>query len=97
MGHFVLLVNFTDQGARNIKDTLNRAEAFKAMAAKSGVKVNSLLWTLGQHDVVVCAEASDDLTATALSMSATALGNVRTQTLKAFDATDMEKILAKMV
>jgi uncharacterized protein with GYD domain len=67
------------------------------MAAESGVKVNSLLWTLGQHDVVAAVEANDDIAATALSLSVASLGNVRTQTLKAFDAADMAKILGKMV
>ncbi|TIT82853.1 MAG: GYD domain-containing protein, partial [Mesorhizobium sp.] len=85
MSHYVILVNFTEQGAKSIKDTVKRAEAFKAMAADSGVKVNSLLWTLGQHDVVATVEANDDIAATALSLSVASLGNVRTQTLKAFD------------
>jgi uncharacterized protein with GYD domain len=97
MSHYVILVNFTEQGAKSVKDTVKRAEAFKAMAAKSGIKVNSLLWTLGQHDVVTTVEADDDIAATALSLSIAALGNVRTQTLKAFDATDMAKIIGKMV
>ena len=97
MSHYVILVNFTEQGAKSVKDTVKRAEAFKAMAAKSGIKVNSLLWTLGQHDVVTTVEAGDDIAATALSLSVAALGNVRTQTLKAFDATDMAKIIGKMV
>ena len=97
MSHYVILVNFTEQGAKSIKDTVKRAEAFKAMAAKSGIKVNSLLWTLGQHDVVAAVEANDDIAATALSLSVASLGNVRTQTLKAFDAADMAKILGKMV
>ncbi|BCG95631.1 GYD domain-containing protein [Mesorhizobium sp. 131-2-1] len=97
MSHYVILVNFTEQGAKSIKDTVKRAEKFKAMAAESGVKVNSLLWTLGQHDVVAAVEANDDIAATALSLSVASLGNVRTQTLKAFDAADMAKILGKMV
>ena len=96
MAHYVLLVNFTDQGARAVKDTVKRAEAFKQLAEKSGVKVHALFWTLGQHDVVTIAEAEDDLAATALSLSVAALGNVRTQTLRAFDAADMKKILTKM-
>ncbi|MDX8433619.1 MULTISPECIES: GYD domain-containing protein [Mesorhizobium] len=96
MSHYVILVNFTEQGAKSIKDTVKRAEAFKSMAADSGVKVNSLLWTLGQHDVVAAVEANDDIAATALSLSVASLGNVRTQTLKAFDAADMAKIIGKM-
>src|SRR6266542_3209468 len=91
MAYYVLLTNFTDQGAKTVKDTVKRAEAFKEMAAKSGVKVHSLYWTLGQHDVVAIAEADDDIAATALSLSIASLGNVRTQTLRAFDANDMAK------
>ena len=96
MAHYVLLTNFTDQGVRTVKDTVKRADAFKKMAEKSGVKVHALFWTLGQHDVVAIAEADDDIAATALSLSIASLGNVRTQTLRAFDAADMAKILAKM-
>lgn len=97
MAYYVLLVNFTDQGLKSVRDTTKRADAFKATAEKSGAKVHTLLWTLGKHDVISIVEAPDDLTATALSLSISALGNVKTQTLKAFDAADMGKILAKMV
>lgn len=96
MAYYVLLTNFTEQGIKTVKDTQKRAEAFKAMAKAKGVTIHTLLWTLGQHDVVVVAEADDDLTATAMSLSASALGNVRTQTLRAFDTDDMTKIMAKM-
>jgi uncharacterized protein with GYD domain len=96
MALYVTLSNFTDQGVRSIKDTLKRAEAFKAMAEKSGVKVHSILWTLGQYDLVTIVEADDDIAATAMGLSIAALGNIRGQTLKAFDAADMAKIIAKM-
>ncbi len=96
MAYYVLLTNFTDQGVKTVKDTMKRADAFKEMAARSGVKVHSLFWTLGQYDVVAIAEADDDISATALGLSIASLGNVRTQTLKAFDAADMAKIIAKM-
>jgi len=96
MAHYVLLSNFTDQGIRTVKDTQKRAEAFKAMASKSGVKIHTLLWTLGKHDVVAIAEAEDDIAATALSLSIASMGNIRTETLRAFDTADMAKIMAKM-
>jgi uncharacterized protein with GYD domain len=96
MAHYVLLSNFTDQGIRTIKDTQKRAEAFKEMASKSGVKIHTLLWTLGKHDVVAVAEAEDDIAATALGLSIASMGNIRTETLRAFDTADMAKILAKM-
>jgi uncharacterized protein with GYD domain len=96
MAYYVVLVNFTEQGARSVRDTLKRAELYKAMAEKSGVKVHTLLWTLGQHDVVTVVEAEDDLAATALNLSVAELGNVKTQTLRAFDANDMRQILGRM-
>ena len=96
MAHYVLLTNFTDQGVKSVKDTVKRADAFRQMAEKSGVKVHSLFWTLGQHDVVAIAEAQDDAAATALSLSIAALGNVRTQTLRAFSADEMGQILGRM-
>jgi len=52
MATFVVLAGFTDQGIRNVKETISRAEAFKEMARKSGITVKELYWTLGQYDVI---------------------------------------------
>ena len=96
MATYILLVNFTEQGVRNAKDTARRADAFKEMAKKSGAKVKDLYWTLGQYDAVTILEAPDDMTATALALSLGKLGNVRTQTLPAFSAAEMKTIIGKM-
>ena len=82
MATFVVLAGFTDQGIRNVKETISRAEAFKQMAKTSGITVKDLYWTLGQYDVVAVCEAPDDETATAFSLSVTARGNIRSQTLR---------------
>ncbi len=97
MATYVLLVSFTDQGIRNVKDTTKRAEAFREMANKVGATVKDLYWTLGQYDVVTILEAPDAASVTALGLSVGALGNVRTQTLPAFSAAEMGSILKKMV
>ena len=97
MPTFVLLANFTDQGVRNIKDTISRAEAFKEMAKRSGITMKELVWTLGRHDVVAVFEAADDESAAALALSASSLGNTTCETLRAFSFDDMKKILGKMV
>ena len=94
---YVVLMNFTDQGIRNAKDTMKRADAFKDMAKKFGVTVKEFFWTQGLHDIVVITEAPDEASATALNMSLCALGNVRTQTLRAFSANEMKPIVAKML
>jgi uncharacterized protein with GYD domain len=97
MALYIVLANFTEQGIRNIKDSAKRAEAFKEMAKKSGVTVKDTFWTLGQYDIVAILEAPDDISITALGLSAGALGNVRTQTLRAFTQADIKSILGKMV
>jgi uncharacterized protein with GYD domain len=97
MPTFIVLARFTDQGIRNVKETIGRAEAFKEMAKKSGVAVKDLYWTLGRHDVVAVCEAPDDESATALSLSVCSRGNVRSKTLRAFSFEEMKRILGKMV
>ncbi len=96
MPTYVTLASFTEQGVRDAKDTLKRADAFKEMAKKHGVTVKDIYWTQGRYDVVTITEASDDISATALSLSIGALGNIRTETLRAFSASDMETIIGKM-
>jgi uncharacterized protein with GYD domain len=96
MATYIVLLNFTDQGIRNAKDTTKRAEAFREMAKKLDVTVREIYWTLGQYDIVASLEAPDAATVTALNFSVGALGNVRTQTLPAFSAAEMGDILGKM-
>ena len=94
---YVVLVNFTDQGIRTAKDTVKRAEALKEMAKKFGVTIKEFFWTQGQYDIVTITEAPDEVSGTALNMSLCALGNVRTQTLRAFSADEMKQVIAKML
>ena|SRR5215469_4350208 len=96
MATYIVLAHFTEQGIRNVKNTLERAEVFKEVAGKFGFKVKDLSWTLGQYDIVVTLEGPDDLSATALSLATCAMGNVRTQTLRAFGAGEMKQILDKL-
>jgi uncharacterized protein with GYD domain len=97
MATFIVLAGFTDQGIRNVKETVSRADAFKEMAKKTGVTIKDLYWTLGRHDIVAICEAPDDETATALSLSLASRGNLRTETLRAFSFDETTKILGKMV
>lgn len=96
MAHFIVLASFTDQGIRNVKDTVKRAEAFKEAARKFGVSVKDIYWTLGRYDIVAIGEGPDGASATALSLALSGQGNVRTETLPAFGAEDMKKILEKL-
>ncbi len=96
MATYVALVNFTDQGIRNIKRTTQRAKALSAAAARLRVKVKATYWTLGAYDAVFIAEAPNDEAMTALALSVGSLGNIRTQTLRAYSAAEMGKILARL-
>ena len=90
-------LSFTDQGIRKVQDSPKRADVFKDMAKKCGATVKDVFWTLGEYDIVVVVEAPDDISMTALGLSTGALGNVRTQTMRAFTQADMKTILGKMV
>jgi len=93
---YVVLANFTDQGVRNVKDSIKRAEAFKELAKSSGATVKDLYWTLGQYDIVATVDAPDDMAITALGLTLAKAGNVRTQTLRAFSQAEMGSILSKV-
>ena len=96
MPTYIVLGQFTDQGIRNIKETTKRAQALKDMAKKFGATVNAVYWTLGQYDIATIVEAPDDTSVNALLLSIGALGNVKTQTLRAFSADEMGQILGTM-
>ncbi len=95
MATFISLLNFTDQGIRNVKDSPDRYEAFRAMAENLGVTVKDIYYTVGHYDVVAVMEGSDEAVTTAL-LKVGSLGNVRTETLRGFSLEDMKKIIGKM-
>jgi uncharacterized protein with GYD domain len=97
MATYVLLGTYTEQGLKGIKDTVKRTEAVRELAKKAGATMRESYWTLGAYDVVAVFEAPDDETMTAFSLSVARLGNVKTQTLRAFSSKDMGTILGKMV
>ena len=96
MPTYIVLGQFTDQGIRNIKETTKRAQALKDMAKKFGATVTAVYWTLGQYDIATIVDAPDDASVNALLLSVGTLGNVRTQTLRAFSADEMGQILGRM-
>jgi uncharacterized protein with GYD domain len=96
MPTFISLFGWTDQGIKNVKDTTKRADAFKAAVKKAGGNVREVYWTMGRYDGVIIFDAPDAETATAVLMSAGSLGNVRSETLRAFSEQEVQKILAKV-
>jgi uncharacterized protein with GYD domain len=96
MATFITTIQFTEQGVRGIQDTCSRAVAFKAAARKMGVKVSGIYWTLGTFDGVLVTEAPDEESVTAALLHLGSQGNVRTQTVRAFDTAEMQKILGML-
>ena len=96
MATYVTLIKWTEQGARNAKDSVQRAQAFRSDVERRGGKVVSEYWTQGQYDIVVTLEAPDDQTAMAALLAVAGLGNVRTETLRAFNESEMQSIIQKV-
>jgi uncharacterized protein with GYD domain len=92
---YVSLVNWTEQGVKNFRDTGRRADDYRGLVEKSGGQVRQLLWTLGEYDLVVVTDFPDDETATTVLLQTVAGGNVRTKTMKAFDADQMSAIIQR--
>lgn len=96
MATYVVLANFTDQGIRNVNDTVKRLDAFREMAKSKGITVKDAYYTLGKYDVLVTVDAPDEMSATALSLAVAKLGNIRNQTMRAFTPAEMTTILGKV-
>jgi len=91
----IVLAKFTDQGMKNIKDSPQRAKAFRDLAKKQGVTVRELYWTLGRYDLVTVIEGSEEAMA-AVMLSVAKLGNVRSESLRAMDQETMQRVLEKV-
>ena len=96
MASYVMLFQFTGQGIQTVKDTTKRAAALSDLAGKFGAKLTDTLWTLGQYDGVIVAEAPNDEAVAAFALSVASLGNLKIQTLRAFRAKEVDAILAKI-
>jgi uncharacterized protein with GYD domain len=94
MATFISTIKLTDQGIKEIHDTTKRASAFKGVAKSLGVKVVGQYWTLGQFDGLLIFDAPDGETATAAMLQLGSLDYVHTSTVRAFTASEMDKILA---
>jgi uncharacterized protein with GYD domain len=90
------LMNFTDKGLQNVKDSTQRAAAAREAGRKLGVNMRDIFWTTGNYDIVCVLEAEDEQALAAFSLGVAKQGNVRIQSLRAYSAGEMDKILAKL-
>jgi uncharacterized protein with GYD domain len=96
MPTYVVLVNWTDQGIRNVKDTIERTDHGGELAKKHGLKLERAYWTVGSYDMVTIFEAPDEEALSAHLLEIGSLGNVRTITLRAYDEQEMSGILQRL-
>jgi uncharacterized protein with GYD domain len=92
---YVHLLNWTDQGIKNFRQTTERARDFTKLVEASGGKVRELVWTVGEYDLVTVSEYPDEESAAAALLQVGSAGNIRSNTLRAFSAPEMEGIIAR--
>jgi uncharacterized protein with GYD domain len=95
MPTFVLLIDWTQQGVENFRDSVDRYEAAQGQFEAMGVRFRDIYWTLGSHDIVSIVEAPDGETLAAALLMLGSQGNVRTTTMRALSADEMRDVIAK--
>ena len=96
MPNYIILANWTDQGIRNVKDTIKRAKSYEDAVEKAGGKFLGFYYTIGRYDMVAMVEAPTDETMASILFSLGSLGNVRTETLKTFSMDETANIIEKL-
>ena len=96
MPTYVLLFNWTDQGIRNVRDTVDRYSRASELADKHGARLEQTYWTVGPYDIVGIAEAPDDESISAFLLELGSAGNLRTTTLRAYNREEMSGILERL-
>ena len=95
MPSYISLLSWTEDGIKNYKDTLDRAQAASDVASSMGGSIRDIYWTLGAYDVVVVADFPDDESATAFLLKVGSRGAVRSTSMRAFSRAEMSSILEK--
>ena len=96
MPTYVTLMNWTDQGIRTAKETVQRRDQANALAEKHGASIEQVYWTVGPYDLVTIFEAPDDESATAMLLELGSAGNLRTTTLRAYGREEMSGIIQRL-
>ena len=96
MATYVVLMNWTDQGIRTVKESVHRRDQADALAQKHGARIEQVYWTVGPYDLVCMLEAPDDESATAMLLELGSAGNLRTTTLRAYDREEMSGIVQRL-
>ena len=96
MARYIVLMDWTDQGIRNAKDSVKRSQQARDAFQQMGVTIETIYWTMGSHDIVAIATAPDGESFAAALLQLGGAGNLRSTTLRAFDEAEFGAILGKM-
>jgi uncharacterized protein with GYD domain len=92
---YVVHLDWTEQGVKGFRETVDRYEAAVPQFESMGVTFKDVYWTLGEHDILGLLEAPDDATLAAALLVLASQGNVRTSTARAFSADEMRGLIEK--
>lgn len=93
---YIALVTYTERGIQNVRDSPRRLDDAKALLRDMGGRFLAVYMTMGEYDLFLVYEASDDAVAARFTLSLGLLGNVRTKTLKAFGEAAYREIIASL-
>lgn len=94
MATYVMLLNWTDQGIKNVKDSPKRLDGVKKLAKDLGGEVKSFYMTLGAYDLVLIVEMPNNDKLASFALKVVSLGNVRSTTLRAYSEDDYRRIIS---
>ena len=94
MATYLMLLNWTDQGIKNIKESPKRMEAAKKLAQDLGGEIKTVYMTQGNFDLAFIADMPNDEKVASYVLKIGSFGNVRTTTLKAYSEDDYRKIIS---
>ena len=97
MKTYIILITFTAEGVQSVQDSPKRAVAFTQFLESSGIKTKGIYWTFGTYDGILLLEAPDEQSMHSAILTLAHAGNVKTETLRAYDAEEMEPLLAKII
>jgi uncharacterized protein with GYD domain len=93
MSIYISLINWTEQGLKNVKESTKRFAQAKQAIEKTGAKFLGVYYTMGRYDMVGIVEAPNDETIARISLSLVSQGNLHIETLKAFSVEEASKVL----
>jgi uncharacterized protein with GYD domain len=96
MTTYIVLVNWTDKGIQQVKDSPRRLDAAKKALRDMGGDFKSVFLTMGEYDLIAICDAPDDAVVARFIMQLGMLGFVRTKTLKAFPEAAYREIITSL-